>query len=933
MGNTTAASTSSLLRREVEPGALKIDLGALQPFLAAHGPVAVIDLETTGLPSEGDVEILEFGCVLLDPASDRVESVESLVRPSGSVPRAVRALTGITDADVADAPSIQTLAPEVDALLAGRVLIAHNADFELHFLERFVSPRFRDQTFLDTQDLLAVTHPDAADLRLETFTRGLLEREERHRALADATDTACLIARVASGASSGELRYGVARDALEVYGPQSPWLPLLSAQGLPMESGLPSQYIRVPETGEAPVPFDADAICEALADEGRGRRYFPGYRVREPQLRMAREFVALLSEGGRLLLEGGTGVGKSLAYLAAAIPFAIEQAAGGIREPVVISTRTKLLQDQLLGKDIPAAAALLGYPELRALSIKGRANYVCRRRCDQLLARGRDPQLFAEDRLAYAVLAASARLRAHGEIGTLPGALLVRYPQLRNLRGQSVAARSEQCTREQCASERSCPFGRRRAALSDAHLVVANHDLLLRWPPDYPRFTHVVADEAHELPGVADEAYALEVRPDEILERLEELFGRGASAGALPVPAGFEPNGARGDLRREFGAVGAGVGEHASEYGEVQLPAGAAELFREPAQLAKTASERIDFIVSLADQELAKLPEEAAQRELAQRACADLRDAASTLRSAFEEDDDSVASFQGLFTPWERWSLVVRRVETAEVFHDSFLSRLESLACVSASLFVGGSAEAALGGLEIESRSEAPAWRVEVASPFPYQDHMRVVALDAPGDPVARTSDALEALARRLDGRCLGLFTSLRRMREVRDRLWDALHGEGFDLLVPRRATDDPAALVERFRRAGSGGVLLGARTFWQGLDIPGDALQAVVIEKLPFEVPTELRKRRDLRLRAQGLDAFETQTLGSMLLNLKQMVGRLIRSETDRGIVVIVDARPERRYFERLGEALPQGCEVTRATLPDLERLLEEVGVIVPPG
>ena len=140
--------------------------------------------------------------------------------------------------------------------------------------------------------------------------------------------------------------------------------------------------------------------------------------------------------------------------------------------------------------------------------------------------------------------------------------------------------------------------------------------------------------------------------------------------------------------------------------------------------------------------------QEAAQRELAQRACTDLRDAASTLRSAFEEDDDSVASFQGLFTPWERWSLVVRRVETAEVFHDSFLSRLESLACVSASLFVGGSAEAALGGLEIESRSEAPAWRVEVASPFPYQDHMRVVALDAPGDPVARTSDALEALAR-----------------------------------------------------------------------------------------------------------------------------------------------------------------------------------------
>ena len=107
--------------------------------------------------------------------------------------------------------------------------------------------------------------------------------------------------------------------------------------------------------------------------------------------------------------------------------------------------------------------------------------------------------------------------------------------------------------------------------------------------------------------------------------------------------------------------------------------------------------------------------------------------------------------------------------------------------------------------------------------------------------------------ARLLGGRTLGLFTSLRRMREVGELLAEKLRGEGFDVLSPRRATDDPAALVERFSRAGGGGVLLGARTFWQGLDIPGPALQAVVIEKLPFEVPTELRKRREARLRAAG--------------------------------------------------------------------------------
>ena len=165
-------------------------------------------------------------------------------------------------------------------------------------------------------------------------------------------------------------------------------------------------------------------------------------------------------------------------------------------------------------------------------------------------------------------------------------------------------------------------------------------------------------------------------------------------------------------------------------------------------------------------------------------------------------------------------------------------------------------------------------------------------------------------------------------MRDVGELLSEKLRGEGFDILSPRRATDDPAALVERFTRSGSGAVLLGARTFWQGLDIPGDALQAVVIEKLPFEVPTELRKRRERRIKDAGDDAFGRFTLGKMLLNLKQMSGRLIRAEEDRGLVVIVEGRTRKGYFRRLGAALPPGCEVSVARREDLPGLLREVGI-----
>src|SRR5262249_1510367 len=225
-----------------------------------------------------------------------------------------------------------------------------------------------------------------------------------------------------------------------------------------------------------------------------------------------------------------------------------------------------------------------------------------------------------------------------------------------------------------------------------------------------------------------------------------------------------------------------------------------------------------------------------------------------------------------------------------------------------------------------ERYSERPVWSLRVESPFPYAEHMRVVALDAPDDLVEETSAVVESLARLLGGRTLALFTSLRRMRDVRERLADRLRGGGFDLLMPRPATAGPAALVEPL--AGSGAVLLGSRTFWQGLDIVGPALSAVVIEKLPFEVPTELRRRREARLRAEGSDAFERQALGKMLLNLKQMVGRLIRSEEDRGLVVIVEPRSDRPYFERLGEALPRGSSVRSATRAELAALLDETGV-----
>jgi ATP-dependent DNA helicase DinG len=924
-----------LLIRSAAPSALGIEPGVLARLADRLGPLAIVDLETTGLAVEEGAELLEVGAVLVEPGREELVTLAALVRPNAPLPRAVARLTGLSDAELAEAPPLAEVAPAFARALAGRTIVAHNASFERAFLSHYVDPALASATYLDTLDLLALTHPDAPDLRLESFTRALLGTEERHRALDDALDTARVMALAGKGSAEGEARFAAARRACETFASESPWLHLLAKPALALAAEPTKPLVEIGESAEPPVPFDADAIAAVLADEARGRRHFPAYRVRREQIELARAFVRTLSEGEVLLAEGGTGVGKSLAYLAAAIPFAMtagERAREGRASgpvPVVISTKTKLLQDQLVGRDIGAAARFLGWPGLRALAIKGRANYACQRRLDVVLAEGRERSLFPEDRIAYAVLEACAQTRAHGEIGTLPAALLRRYGPLRDLQRRSVAARAEQCTREQCAKERACPLGRRRAALHEAHLVVANHDLLLRWPPDYPAFEHAIVDEVHELPDVADEVYALAVKPDEVLERIDEIFGRpgapGRPRGAALLAASERPPDVdarffRRELRAELGALGRALEPAAGEYGDVQVPDPESPRFSAAAACAGAAAARIDEV-------LARVPADEEASPALVRALADLREAKRGLALAFEgAGPDAVVSFEDVVPPFDRWRLVVNPVAPGADFERELLGRLRSFAGVSASLFIGGDAFAALGDLDFEERTKERLVRLSVPSPFDYPNHMRVVALRGGADLVRETAMVLEELGRRLGGRTLGLFTSLRRMEDVADELAARLRHDGLDVIAPRRGSDDPGALVTRF--VNGAGVLLGARRFWQGIDIPGDALQAVVIEKLPFEVPTELRRRREQRLAEDGVSAFERVSLGRMLLNLKQMIGRLIRTEDDRGIVVIVEGRSDRAYFRRLREALPPGCDVVVTQFARLGEMLEEVGI-----
>ena len=458
----------------------------------------------------------------------------------------------------------------------------------------------------------------------------------------------------------------------------------------------------------------------------------------------------------------------------------------------------------------------------------------------------------------------------------------------------------------------------------------------------------MIVDEGHELAGVVDEVFARTVRPEEILERLDETFGapskmgltRDPGGGLLPRKQRLEAAKEVRELRRslliDLSSLGRMLADRAGEFGELELPAFAERSFVQAAQTADAAAARLESMANLAERledaaewSFDEDPSPSDNESPIRRHIEAWREDARSLRLAFlGETEGVVAGFSRLVVPHDRWTLALRAVAPGEIFQTVFMEGLESFAAVSASLFIEGDEFAALGELEIDAFAGRRLRRVRVESPFDYASHLRVVALQGGGDLEWETAAVLEAVARRLGGRTLGLFTSLRRMHAVADRLALALEGEEIEVLAPRRAGDDPASLVERFRTAPGGAVLLGARTFWQGLDLPGEVLQAVVIEKLPFEVPTELRKRREARVREAGGRPFEKFTLGKMLLHLKQMAGRLIRTETDRGVVVVVEGRTDRPYFRRLAHAFPAGSKVRALPREALLEVFDELGL-----
>ena len=638
---------------------------------------------------------------------------------------------------------------------------------------------------------------------------------------------------------------------------------------------------------EQPLEGLEPQVGEALADGGALARAMPAFEPRPGQRRMAAAVAQVLETGGVLLAEAGTGTGKTLAYLVPAI-------LSGQR--VLISTGTRNLQDQIYYKDLPALGDALGV-EVRATYMKGRGNYLCRHRFDAARSESEAALLSGPDR-AYldqlAEWAAQTETGDRAEVEDLPDDLPLWH---------DIAATSENCIGSDCPAHQECFVTTMRQRAAESDIVIVNHHLLCAdaavrqsaYGEVIPACEVAVIDEAHQLEDVATQYFGIAVstrRFEELDHDIHRLITGKTATVEIEDAAARELlnllDQVRDGARLLFAALGpaAASGERTRMTGESLAPA--AEAGR---RLGRCLEELAAALAGLApgspNADLAALG----------RRTGDLRAQLAFLLAA----TDTAYVY---FLERRSRALFLRAapIDVSSIVRELLLDRMRTTILTSATLTVDASFAYVRGRLGIGEATE-----LRVPSEFDYGEQaILYLPRDLPpprnagfGAAVAREVAGLLRVTR---GRAFVLFTSYATLREVRARLEPGLP---YPVLVQGSA---PRPVLLREFRATPNAVLLATSSFWQGVDVAGEALSCVVIDKLPFAPPGDpLTAARLEQIADDGGNPFADYQVPLAILTLLQGLGRLLRHRTDRGVLALLDPRLRTRgYGQRFLESLP---------------------------
>ncbi len=955
-----------------------------------------LDLETTGLNPKND-EIIEIGAIAVRQG-EVVDRFHTLLNPGRKLPLKIVNLTGLTDEILRDAPVLPGKAEKLWQFMGDNPVFGHNIAFDIRFLEEKTGHNLLNPCF-DTLDLVQVVLPGAESYRLEAVRQLLgVGSPVSHRALDDAeaaweTFKKCIEifshlekevlfraiqvlekCRTTFAEVLGhhltetvhrfpDRKNGVPYAFMSAAGPGAGTAGEQEAVSLfPGKSG-----------GHCQVP-DFVGLDKYLGPEGAFARKDPQYRYRPGQAEMLKTVFDGFREGRHIVVEAGTGTGKSLAYLLPAVVWALTD-----RTKVVISTHTINLQEQLLHKDLPQIRELAGI-DFRAALVKGRNNYLCLRRWEEKLRYAAEMMRDSETDNRYnhretvfclkvLVWLTMTNSGERSELNISPDQS--RY-------WHEINSEQEFCIGPACRwFARHCFVTRARQQAETADLLVVNHSLLLAdikvQNKLLPPYNYLVIDEAHHLEDSATQQLGWTVSVSALrtfLSSMNRSFGKGGGPGLLfqlkqisrnhtwriidsaDRLAGFISE-AVDLISRNSDSVSeiedffrswvsnnysedradncqvCRIKDHYRQETSWKAFGGIRENFTYRAALLEKVLGKMAGILQREDDEGDSTEFMSLVRDIEYHR-GFLREVISQMNLISDGEPNSVHWVE--IQDGEKADVRVRSapVSVSRLLSESLFQTKKSILMTSATISVDGNFDhfMARTGLSLIPQEKVITSLIE--SPFAYErQSLLCIVRDLP-DPASVTdaeyvediNPVIRDIARIFGGRTLVLFTSHKMLRESYHKMRPELEQEGIAILG-HRIDGGRTRLANEFRK-NPHCVLYGSSSFWEGIDLPGDMLQCVIIARLPFLPPnTPVIEARTEEIARENRDPFMGFTVPEAVIQLKQGFGRLIRTEEDQGAVVVLDRRlVEKRYGRKFLSSLPLKTHIRGDTATVLQKI-----------
>ncbi len=924
-----------------------------------------LDLETTGLDPQRDA-IIELGAVRFRDGQilDRFSQV---VNPGRPIPKAIQQLTGISQAEVDAAPPLSRVASRFRAFVGDAPIVGHNIGFDIAFMR--ANDLYNYNPLIDTFELALITLPGLPSYKLGRVAEALgVSLENAHRAYDDAEASMHIfvgmlrkLTEVPTKTLEQIVRMGqiadwpltlVFEDALREQARRG--LGRRQVQKTALDQGPLFQREQPLQPVEHPTPLDVDALAALLEPGGPFDAYFDRYEYREPQVAMLRAVADAFNRSRHLLIEAGTGTGKSLAYLIPALAWAVNTG-----QRVVVSTNTINLQDQIYHKDLPDLKNILDF-DFKATVMKGRANYLCPRRLQKLLHR---PDLTPVE---VSVLARILLWLPTTETGDVSELTLVNAAE--RAVWQRVCSDPHTCSASRCGMESSqpCFFYKARNRAEAAHLIIVNHALLLSDIATeggvLPEYRHLIVDEAHHLEDAATRALTASLDHASFVARLRELapaHEEMPTAGLLSDlitavrHAGIPDKQAESitDYTRRLMTAIPALDMHMADYMDAldrflmqhfgrqydntmyDLRLRVTQSVRvQPAWVdVEIIWDNLEFILKNLISDLDHLIH--ILGHLGNYPMPEREELEAELTALWEDMSEALAIGHELTLEpdanaiyWVRrskftGSLTLNRapLHVGNIIEEHIFRSKDTVVLTSATLRTANSFDYIRGRLNAFEVEE-----LALESPFDYKKNALVFIptdMPEPNKPnyQAKVEEAILQLSLATQGRLMALFTSYAQLKDVAQHLRPLLEEAGFTLFVQGEGGSRQQILAA-FRETEKA-VILGTRSFWEGVDVQGEALSALVITKLPFAVPND----PIISARSETFNSpFYEYSVPEAILNLRQGFGRLIRSTSDRGIAVLLDKRLlSKRYGRLFLESLPDVtlCKAPLVDLPETAR------------